>query len=80
MLSQSRSGLSAPAQWAINPDLPSSDIVVQMSGASITRSNIRRLLNGQANKDMFLDDTLIHFYLARLMERSTKSQSFPKFT
>ena len=72
-------GLSEAAQWAINPDDVQSDNVVEMPGAAITRGNLRRLLNGQAKPDdMYLDDEVIHFYFARLMQRSATHPSLPK--
>ena len=70
MLSQSHSGLSALAQWAINPDLPSGDNVVQMQER---RSPVRTFVAfsmDRATEDMYLDDEVIHFYFARLMERA----------
>ena len=50
-----------------------------MRGAAITRGNLRRLLNGQAEPaDMYLDDEVIHFYFARLMQRSATNPTLPK--
>lgn len=67
---QTQSEFFEVAKWAINPNEHPGENVVQMQGAAITRSNIRRLLNGQLQEDMYLDDEVIHFFFARLMERA----------
>ena len=76
---QSISELSEAAQRAIDPNAPMTDIVIQIGRCSVSRENLRRLLNGQKDvKQMYLDDELINFYFARLMDRANTNPSLPK--
>ena len=62
--------LSVAAQKAIGQNGAPGDIVLDMQGASITRANLQRLLNSQSSEDMMIDDEIINFWCARLMERA----------
>ena len=78
-LTQAVQGLSERALWAIGQNGLPGDVVVEMQGASITRANIRRLLNGQPCEDMMIDDEIINFWFARLMERANaRGSKLPK--
>ena len=70
--------LSEAAARAVDPSLDLWEHAVDIGRTPITRENLRRLLNGQKVKDMWLDDEVIDFYFARLMERSKRNPTLPK--
>ena len=73
------SKLSEVAQRAIDPTHSMTDVVATIGKTEVHRSNLRRLLIGQSStKDMWLDDEVINFYLARLMDRANADCNLPK--
>ena len=77
---QTRTGpeLSEAAARAVDPSLDLWEHAVEIGRTPITRKNLRRLLNGQKVKDMWLDDEVIDFYFARLSERAIRNPILPK--
>ena len=76
---QSVSELSEAAQRAIDPSQPMTDVVATIGTTKVHRNNLRRLLIGQSStEDMWLDDEVINFYLACLMDRANAHRNLPK--
>ena len=70
--------LTEAAAQAVDPSLSLSEHAVIIDRTPITRKNLRRLLNNQKSKDMYLDDEIINFYFARLTDRAERHPTLPK--
>ena len=70
--------LSDAAARAVDPSLDLREHAVDIRRTPVSRANLRRLLNGQKSKDMYLDDEVIDFYFARLRERCQRNPTLPK--
>ena len=54
------------------------DVVAQSGRNLVARTNLRRLLNGQETKEMWLDDEVINCYFGNLMARANANRDLPK--
>ena len=75
---QSVSELSEAAQRAIDPTQPMTDVVATIGTTEVHRCNLRLLIGQSSTRDMWLDDKVINFYLARLMERANAHRNLSK--
>ena len=75
---QTGAELTEAAEHAVDPSLELKEHAVVIQRTPITRGNLRRLLNNQKPKDMYLDDEIINFYFARLMDRAERNPTLPK--
>ena len=75
---QTGAELTKAAEHAVDPSLKLTEHAVVIQRTPITRGNLRRLLNNQKPKDMYLDDEIINFYFARLMDRAERHPTLPK--
>ena len=75
---QTGAELTEAAEHAVDPSLKLKEHAVVIQRTPITRGNLRRLLNNQKPKDMYLDDEIINFYFARLMDRAERHPTLPK--
>ena len=71
--------LSEAAAQAVDPSLDKSKNAVDFGLTTIVRTNLRRLLNGQKVQDMWLDDEIINFYFARLIDKPIATRASQKF-
>ena len=78
MSPQSVQELSEAAKRAINPTASMRDVVAQSGRNLIARKNLRRLLNGQETKEMWLDDEVINCYFGQLMARANANRDLFK--
>ena len=54
------------------------DVVAQSGRNLVARKNLRRLLNGQETKEMWLDDEVINCYFGHLMARANANRDLSK--
>jgi hypothetical protein len=73
-----QSELSEAARQAIDPFLQLFENAVSIGRTPIQRKNSRRLLNGQSAQEMLLDNEVINYYFARLMDRCESHSALPK--
>ena len=75
---QSVQELSEAAKRAIDPTASMTDVVAQSGRNLVARKNLRRLLNGQKTKEMWLDDEVINCYFGHLMAHANANRDLPK--
>ena len=75
---QSVQKLSEAAKRAINPTASMTDVVAQSGRNLVARKNLRRLLNSQETKEMWLDDEVINCYFGQQMARANSNRDLPK--
>ena len=75
---QSIQKLSKAAKRAIDPTASMTNVVAQCGRNLVARRNLRRLINKQETKEMWLDDEEINCYFGQLMARENANRDFPK--
>ena len=75
---QSVQELSEAAKHAIDPTASLTDVVARSGRNLVARKNLRRLLNRQETKEMWLDDEVFNCYFGHLMARANANRDLPK--